>query len=50
MFASVRGTRLYFDIDGAGLVPDGGAMRERPGRLAASMAGRAAITAASSPR
>ncbi len=30
MFASVRGTRLYFDIDGAGLVPDGGAMRDRP--------------------
>ena len=30
MFAAVRGTRLYFDIDGAGLVPDGGAMRERP--------------------
>jgi proline iminopeptidase len=30
MFASLRGTRLYFDIDGAGLVPDGGAMRERP--------------------
>jgi proline iminopeptidase len=30
MFASLRGTRLYFDIDGAGLVPDGGAMRQRP--------------------
>ncbi len=30
MFAAVRGTRLYFDIDGAGLVPDGTAMRERP--------------------
>lgn len=30
MFAAVRGTRLYFDVDGAGLVPDGPAMRERP--------------------
>jgi len=30
MFAAVRGTRLYFDIDGAGLVPDGATMRERP--------------------
>ena len=30
MFAAVRGTRLYFDVDGAGLVPDGATMRERP--------------------
>jgi proline iminopeptidase len=30
MFASLRGTRLYFDVDGAGLVPDGAVMRERP--------------------
>ncbi len=30
MFAAVRGTRIYFDIDGAGLVPDGARMRERP--------------------
>ena len=30
MFAAVRSTRLYFDIDGAGLVPDGGTMRQRP--------------------
>jgi proline iminopeptidase len=30
MFAAVRGTRIYFDVEGAGLVPDGGAMRERP--------------------
>ena len=30
MFATLRGTRLYFDIDGAGLVPDREAMRERP--------------------
>jgi len=30
MFAAVRGTRIYFDVEGAGLVPDGGMMRERP--------------------
>lgn len=30
MKARVRGTELYFDIDGPGLVPDGGSMRERP--------------------
>ena len=30
MFASVRGTRIYFDIEGLGLVPDGPVMRERP--------------------
>lgn len=30
MFAAVRGTRLYFDVEGAGLVPDGPVMRERP--------------------
>ncbi len=30
MFATVRGTRLYFDVEGAGLVPDGSTMRERP--------------------
>jgi proline iminopeptidase len=30
MFATIRGTRIYFDIDGAGLVPDGPRMRERP--------------------
>jgi proline iminopeptidase len=30
MYAAVRGTRLYFDVEGAGLVPDGAAMRERP--------------------
>ena len=30
MFAAVRGTRIYFDVEGAGLVPDGPAMRERP--------------------
>ena len=28
MLASVRGTRLYFDVEGAGLVPDGPVMRE----------------------
>jgi proline iminopeptidase len=30
MFAALRGTRIYFDVDGAGLVPDGARMRERP--------------------
>ena len=30
MFAKVRGTRLYFDVEGAGLVPDGAGMRQRP--------------------
>jgi len=30
MYAAVRGTRIYFDVEGAGLVPDGAAMRERP--------------------
>ena len=30
MFAAVRGTQIYFDVEGAGLVPDGPRMRERP--------------------
>jgi proline iminopeptidase len=30
MFAAVRGTRIYFDVEGVGLVPDGTTMRERP--------------------
>ena len=30
MHAAIRGVRLYFDIEGAGLVPDGSRMRERP--------------------
>ncbi len=30
MFAAVRGTRIYFDVEGMGLVPDGNAMRQRP--------------------
>jgi len=30
MFAPIRGTSLYFDIEGAGLVPDGPVMREKP--------------------
>ena len=30
MFAPIRGTTLYFDIEGAGLVPDGPVMREKP--------------------
>ena len=30
MYASVRGTRIYFDVEGAGLVPQGDGMRQRP--------------------
>ena len=30
MFVTVNGARLYFDVEGAGLVPDGTSMRERP--------------------
>ncbi|MAV37151.1 MAG: prolyl aminopeptidase [Planctomycetaceae bacterium] len=30
MYASLRGTRLYFDVDGMGLVPDGDRMQPRP--------------------
>ena len=30
MFAKIRDTQLYFDIEGAGLVPDGDRMREKP--------------------
>ena len=30
MRAAVRGTEIYFDVEGAGLVADGPAMRERP--------------------
>ncbi len=30
MFAAVRGTRIYFDVEGMGLVPDDAAMREHP--------------------
>jgi proline iminopeptidase len=30
MRAKVRDTEIYFDVEGAGLVPDGAAMRERP--------------------
>ena len=30
MHTIVNGTRLWFDVEGAGLVPDGPAMRERP--------------------
>jgi proline iminopeptidase len=26
----VNGVRLYFDVEGAGLVPDGAAMRAKP--------------------
>ena len=30
MRAALRGTEIYFDIEGMGLVPDGGSVRERP--------------------
>ena len=30
MRAKIRDTEIYFDVDGAGLVPDGARMRERP--------------------
>ena len=30
MLAEIRDTTLYFDVEGAGLVPDGPAMRQRP--------------------
>ena len=30
MRASLRGTEIYFDVEGAGLVPDGPTLRERP--------------------
>jgi proline iminopeptidase len=33
MFAAVRGTQIYFDVEGMGLVPDGPAMRERPAAM-----------------
>jgi proline iminopeptidase len=33
MFAAVWGTRIYFDVEGMGLVPDGSAMRERPAAM-----------------
>ena len=29
MYAPIRGTKLYFDIEGSGLVPDGPVMREK---------------------
>jgi proline iminopeptidase len=30
MRAALRGTEIYFDIEGMGLAPEGNAMRERP--------------------
>jgi proline iminopeptidase len=30
MYAAIRDTRIYFDVEGAALVPDGGRMREKP--------------------
>ena len=33
MRASIRGTRIYFDVEGMGLVPDGPVMRARPAAM-----------------
>jgi proline iminopeptidase len=33
MHASIRDTRIYFDVEGMGLVPDGPVMRERPAAM-----------------
>ena len=33
MFAAVRGTQIYFDVEGMGLVPAGPVMRERPAAM-----------------
>ena len=30
MYTTVNGVRLYFDVDGEGLTPDGSSMREKP--------------------
>ena len=30
MYAHINGTRLFFDVEGAGLVPDGPVMKEKP--------------------
>src|SRR3954453_6814784 len=30
MYASVSSSRIYFDVEGAGLVPDGATMRQKP--------------------
>ena len=30
MYIDVNGTRLFFDVEGAGLVPDGPRMRQKP--------------------
>src|SRR5438874_1698930 len=30
MYAELRGTKIYFDVEGAGLVPDGATMRQKP--------------------
>ncbi|HUB43909.1 MAG TPA: alpha/beta fold hydrolase [Acetobacteraceae bacterium] len=33
MYATIRDTSIYFDVEGAGLVPDGPLMRERPAAM-----------------
>ena len=30
MYASIRGTQIFFDVDGPGFVPDGDRLKERP--------------------
>ena len=45
----VNGTRIWFDIEGAGLIPDGPVMRERP-TLVLLHGGRALTIPTSSPR
>lgn len=48
MRARIRDTEIYFDVEGAGLVPDGPRMREKPVAFIIH-GGLAATTAASSP-
>ncbi len=48
MRAKVRDTEIYFDVDGAGRVPEGATMRQRP--VALVTAAPAPTTPASSRR
>ena len=34
MYATINGTKIFFDVEGPGLVPDGPAMREKPTLIA----------------
>ena len=47
MFVAVNGVRLFVAVQGAGLVPDGDGVREKPA-CSCSLAARAPTTAASS--